>query len=241
MLLAGCFCQQTATMSGYKFTPRAVASPDAPQQPLVRKRARSGGATWVRVSRQKTPSTAKEPRTGGSQQPACDHEEHQSLSASEAAAFAAQFWDKKTHPTKASQHEFLATCIDVDLEHNVKHAGRQKYTTKRGHAGMPCMPALQQPGGQNSERPKSLASVLKNMVSYPPHNPYISETAFSHRFQKVYTNPPYTMKFWCFGQKIEKTLKKHEFAPRWHVMNVPERYTFSCFGLQLAMNALARG
>ena len=30
-------------MSGYKFTPRAVASPDAPQQPLVRKRARSGG------------------------------------------------------------------------------------------------------------------------------------------------------------------------------------------------------
>ena len=133
MLLAGCFCQQTATMSGYKFTPRAVASPDAPQQPLVRKRARSGGATWVRVSRLKTPSTAKKPRTAGSQQPACDHEEHQILSASEATAFAAQFWDKKTHPTKASQQEFLATCIDVNLEQNVKHAGRQKYTRKRGH------------------------------------------------------------------------------------------------------------
>ena len=55
---------------------------------------------------------------------ACDHEEHQILSASEATAFAAQFWDKKTHPTKASQQEFLATCIDVDLEQNVKPAFR---------------------------------------------------------------------------------------------------------------------
>ena len=87
----------------------------------------------MRVSRLKTPSTAKKPRTAGSQQPACDHEEHQILSASEATAFAAQFWDKKTHPTKASQQEFLATCIDVNLEQNVKHAGRQKYTRKRGH------------------------------------------------------------------------------------------------------------
>ena len=78
-------------------------------------------------------SPAKKPRTGGSQQPARDHEEHQILSASEAAAFAVQYWDKKTHPTKASQHEFLATCIDVDLEQAVKHAGRQKYTRKRGH------------------------------------------------------------------------------------------------------------
>ena len=30
----------------------------------------------------------------------------------------------------------------------------------------------------------------KNMVSDPPPHPYISETAFSHRFQKVYTYPP---------------------------------------------------
>ena len=40
----------------------------------------------------------------------------------EATAFAAQFWDRKTHPTKASQHEFLATCIDVDVEKDVKSA-----------------------------------------------------------------------------------------------------------------------
>ena len=36
-------------MSAYKFTQRAVASPDAPQKPLVRKRARSGGVRWVQV------------------------------------------------------------------------------------------------------------------------------------------------------------------------------------------------
>jgi hypothetical protein len=81
----------------------------------------------------RTSSTAKQPRTGGSQQPACTHTEHDILSTTEAAAFAAQFWDKKTHPTKASQHEFLATCIDVDLGQDVKHAGRQKYRRKRRH------------------------------------------------------------------------------------------------------------
>ena len=40
---------------------------------------------------------------------------------------------RKTHPTKASQQEFLATCIDVDVEKNVKYQHRQKYTIKRGH------------------------------------------------------------------------------------------------------------
>ena len=132
VLPAASFCQQAATISVYKFTPRAVASPDAPQKPLVRKRARSGGAEWVRVTRRPA-KPAQKPRVVGSQQPACTHEEHQILSTAEAAAFATQFWDRKVHPNKAAQHEFLATCIDMDLEQNVKHAGRQKYTRKRGH------------------------------------------------------------------------------------------------------------
>ena len=102
-------------MSAYKFTQRAVASPDAPQKPLVRKRARSGGAEWVCVTRRPA-KQAKKPRTGGTPQLACSHKEHQILSTAEATAFAAQFWDCKEHPSKASQHEFLATCIDVDLE-----------------------------------------------------------------------------------------------------------------------------
>ena len=41
--------------------------------------------------------------------------------------FATQFWDRKEHPTKVSQPEFLATRIDVDLEQKVMHAGRQRY------------------------------------------------------------------------------------------------------------------
>ena len=87
--VAASFCQQAITMSAYKFTQRAVASPDAPQKPLVRKRARSGGANWVQVTREKSPSKAKKPCTAGSQQPACEHEEHQILSTSEATTFAA--------------------------------------------------------------------------------------------------------------------------------------------------------
>ena len=80
---------------------------------------RSGGANWVKVTRD-PPRQAKKPRAAGSQQPACSHEEHQILSTAEAAAFATQFWDCKVHPSKASQHEFLATCIDVDLEQKVQ-------------------------------------------------------------------------------------------------------------------------
>ena len=48
-------------MSAYRFTQRAVASSDAPQKPLVRKRARSSGANWVHVTREKSPSKAKKP------------------------------------------------------------------------------------------------------------------------------------------------------------------------------------
>ena len=105
---------------------------EAPQKPLVHKRARSEGANWARVTRHPE-KQAKEPRTAGLQQPACTNKEHQILSAAEATSFASQFWDRKMHPTKASQHEFLATCIDVDLEKKVKHAQWHKYTRKRGH------------------------------------------------------------------------------------------------------------
>ena len=67
MLLAASFCQHAATMSAYKLTLRAVASPDAPQKPLVRKRARSGGAEWVQVTRHPA-KQAKKHRTIDSQQ-----------------------------------------------------------------------------------------------------------------------------------------------------------------------------
>ena len=74
--VACCLCLSTGIHTAYKFTQRAVASPDAPQKALVRKRARSGGADWVKIARETTPSKAKRPRTAGSQQPACTHKEH---------------------------------------------------------------------------------------------------------------------------------------------------------------------
>ena len=111
VLLTGSYC-----VFIYIFPSCAVASLDAPQKPLVRKRARSGGAESVQVSRHQPGSQAKPPCTAKSQQPACPHKEH-----IEVTAFAAQFWDRKTHPTKASQQQFLATCIDVGVDKNVKY------------------------------------------------------------------------------------------------------------------------
>ena len=95
-------------------------------------RARSAVVRWVQVHEPR--SQAKKARTSRSQQPACTHKEHQILTYAEATAFAAQFLDWKVYPTKASQHKFLATCIDVDVENSVKHAHWHKYTRKRrGH------------------------------------------------------------------------------------------------------------
>ena len=49
---------------------------------------------------------------------------------------------RKVYPTKAAQHEFLATCIDVDVEKNVKHAHWHKYTRKRGHKATYFIPTV---------------------------------------------------------------------------------------------------
>mmetsp|Transcript_46488 Transcript_46488/g.76212 ORF Transcript_46488/g.76212 Transcript_46488/m.76212 type:complete len:133 (-) Transcript_46488:61-459(-) len=126
-------------MSSYKFTPRAVASPDAPQKPLTRKRARSGGVKWVQVSHDEPGRKAKKPRTSRSQQPGCTHKQNQMVTSAEATAVAAQFLDRKVYPTKALQHGFLATCIDVYVENNVKRAHWRKKTRKSGPSSIaPC-------------------------------------------------------------------------------------------------------
>ena len=62
--------------SAYKFTPWDVASPDAPQKPLVSRRARSGAVKWVQMSQDEPGRKAKKPCTAGSRQPACTHKEH---------------------------------------------------------------------------------------------------------------------------------------------------------------------
>ena len=88
-------------------------------------------------------------------------------------------------------------------------------------------------GSKIVQTPKSLASMLKNIVSYPPLTHAFLKWPFLTDFKKYTHTPPYGMKFWCSGRKMEKTLKIHEFAPRWHILNVPERYvvTFNHQGL----------
>ena len=78
-------------------------APDAPQKPLVRKRACSRGVRWVQVH---------EP---GSRAKRLVLPVHSNLYA----------------PTGSTT--FLATYIDVDVEKNVKQPHWHKYTRKRGH------------------------------------------------------------------------------------------------------------
>ena len=131
-------------------------------------------------------SWAKKARTSRSQQPACTHKEHQILTTAEATAFASQFWDGKVHPTKASQHVFLATCIDVNLEENVKPLWKgatmrtiriQNNQLSLEHCSILCIVQFAAPFAQKCDH-------------LPRPNPHTSETAFSHRFQKIYTYPP---------------------------------------------------
>ena len=58
------------------------------------------------------------------------------------------------------------------------------------HSVHVCVPTLQQPGVENRANTEKFGLDAQNIVSYPPPNPCISEMAFSHRFQKVYTYPP---------------------------------------------------
>ena len=67
------------------------------------------------------------------------------------------------------------------------------------------------------------------MRTPPPPNPYISEMAFSQGSKSIHTHTPhYGTKFWCVGRKIENTLKKCEFALRWQITDIPERYVNTC-------------
>ena len=77
---------------------------------------------------------------------------------------------------------------------------------------------------KNPETPKSSASVLKNMVTYPPPTHTFLKWPFLTDFGKHTHTPPKGTTFWCIRPKVEKNLKKCEFAPCWHVLNVPERY-----------------
>ena len=72
------------------------------------------------------------------------------------------------------------------------------------------------------------SSDLKSVSTYPPPpNPYISETAFSHRFQKAYTYPHAPLRgdmFAHWGKHCKKKTKKWQNAQSWHKADEAERY-----------------
>ena len=81
-----------------------------------------------------------------------------------------------------------------------------------GPLPVPCVSSLVQLCAQNCDH-------------LPPPNPYISEMAFSHRF-RIHI-PPQGNDILVHGLKVEKNREKCEFAPCWHKLNVPERYTYA--------------
>ena len=58
------------------------------------------------------------------------------------------------------------------------------------HSVHVCVPTLQQPGVENRANTEKFGLNAQKYRQLPPPNPCISEMAFSHRFQKVYTYPP---------------------------------------------------
>ena len=70
------------------------------------------------------------------------------------------------------------------------------------------------------------------MATPPSPNPYISEMAFSCRFQKVYTYPPPPQVTTCLHMeaKVVEIAEKCQNPESWHILNVPERYPFSFDG-----------
>ena len=81
---------------------------------------------------------------------------------------------------------------------------------------------------ENPETPKSSASVLQNIVTYPPPTHTFLKRRFLTDFEKHTHTPPKMTTFWCIRPKVEKSLKKCENAPCWHKPNVPERYFGLC-------------
>ena len=208
MLLAASFFQQAATTSSYDFTPRAVASPDAPQKPLVRKRARSGGAEWVQVSRHRPGSQAKKASYVPSAA-TCMHAQGARHSDDRSGkCFCGPVLGSKSTP-----HQGFTAGV---LEHMHMHMSLS--TNRAMFAPTGSLPCLKKATQMTTIQIKCDgtaqcmccvnrqmgSSDLKNVSTPPPpQTPYISETAFSHRFQKVsLTTPPHTPRADMFAHRV---------------------------------------
>ena len=145
---------------------------------------------WVQVTRQRPGSQAKKPRTAGSQQHACTHKEHDILTTAEATAFAAQFWDQKTHPTKASQHENRRN-MSLSTNRGMSALMGSQPCLKKG---MLTMTVIQSKNGWTVQchvcvhRPMCCAT-LKNVTPPPPTHTFL-KWRFLADFKSRHIPPP---------------------------------------------------
>ena len=79
---------------------------------------------------------------------------------------------------------------------------------------------------ENPETPKSSASVLKNMVTYPPPTHTFLKWPFLTDFKKYTHTPPPPQVTTCLhiGAKVVEIAEKCQNPQSWQVLNVPERY-----------------
>ena len=78
---------------------------------------------------------------------------------------------------------------------------------------------------ENPETPKSSASVLRNMVTYPPPTHTFLKRRFLTDFKKyTHTPPPQVKTCLHIEAKVVEIAEKCQNPESWQVMNVPERY-----------------
>ena len=186
-------------MSAYKFTQWAVASPDAPQKPLVWKRARSGDAAWVQVVRHRPGSQAKK---------ALYRRKVRLTKQRNVDLTPDGLWAMPLNtawvPVKARRlqdlkiEDWKKKYVPVHKEGDVFPMGSQPLW--RGTTMTAIRIQNNQCTAPSCALPKFQLCAQKCDPS-APSNPHISETAFSHRFQQQFTPPPNGTKVWCIGRE----------------------------------------
>ena len=146
------------------------------------------------MSRDEPGREAKKPCTASSQQPACTHEAR-FCPPPRSLLLQVNFGIVKFTPQRLHSRSFWPHALTlIWRKMSSMHSGTS--TLERGvirqvFRTVPCSMPTNLQNAIFVLFPSNLQlCLLKNVTSYPPPpNPYISEMAFSHRFQKVYTYP----------------------------------------------------
>ena len=137
--------------------------------------------------------------------------EHQILTTARAASFASQIWDRKVRPSKTSQHDFLTTCIDVDLQKNVQHAQWQRSLPLWKGA---TIRTIQIQSNQWSLEHCSVLCIIQFAAPFaqkcdhlaPPHtHTFLKRTSQISKSIHIPPPPPKETTFWRIGPKVHKT------------------------------------